>query len=640
MANPTARHVRVLQYIPSVGSALQIEVEGKGWETFLVYAVSERSVHLVKWDEPDFLEKVDLSAHEPGEPLPLPLDMRPVPDGITVPATSRTIVWAWCFDHLKSQARLGSDEVLLPGPDGSYKVFEVKHKTTTQVRWLKRVRAPTGETIACLKKLAHHLFAGQPVQLNLALAALVTDSAEAGDTEPAAEGSVCGAEGADEDATTEDSAAEGSVCGAEGADEDATTEDSAASYDASDDLGEDERDAERDAIVVISRGAELWKARKLGRDLGAAQSELSTAAARLERSHSGSESSIGVIFDGFPAKREYEKALLDVTVFARDKAAFADESARIEEIESVATKTTAALLEEARARLCKVDEAMHANVAMLRRIEGNVRTLAAAAEEVDDEGLTVGLRAAVLALRGSAETRDQAPIVAKQRHSRLVKRELKVFVASARAKLIRKTRATREAKQRRRELLERAAGEIARRVPDTISQYVTSSAAKHKVAAADLASKKSQLEGVRDMFAGVGSDLAKKELKEAEEEVIIYSSHVAVLSAADAEVCTKLEAMVPSLEVAIAMLDADAKRRFARELRALVERDDDRSNEPLPGTIAPFLTAVSALADAVQPPVSPPEPSTSSPLSVPAPAAASPPPTEGKKRKRFPWQLW
>mmetsp|Transcript_33107 Transcript_33107/g.97504 ORF Transcript_33107/g.97504 Transcript_33107/m.97504 type:complete len:340 (+) Transcript_33107:202-1221(+) len=156
--------------LPSVGDVFEIDVEGAGWAPFGVFEVSTDVIRLVKCDEPDFFEKLDIAPNsEEGAALTLPPDFRQLPDGATAPDENGTVVWAWSFLHLKSAERLRVNELRLPGPGGSYTIFEERMASMNSISWLKRVRTPNGGVIKSLPKLAKHLFSNQ-------LLAIATDS--------------------------------------------------------------------------------------------------------------------------------------------------------------------------------------------------------------------------------------------------------------------------------------------------------------------------------------------------------------------------------------------------------------------------------------------------------------------------------
>jgi hypothetical protein len=154
----------------SVGDALQIEivdVEGTGgtlWTTFRAFHVSDEKVHLVRVDEPDFHEEMDLELGEGGMVL-LPHDIRPLPEGTPQPAENGCVVWAACYYHLKgrSQERL-EEEVMLPGPGGMYRIFEEKlNGSLTHFRWSKHVMTPNNGRIKSLTRSAPVLLTLSPL---------------------------------------------------------------------------------------------------------------------------------------------------------------------------------------------------------------------------------------------------------------------------------------------------------------------------------------------------------------------------------------------------------------------------------------------------------------------------------------------
>ena len=102
-----------------VGAPVQVDVEDKGYCIFRTYHISPSTIHIVKQDEPDFFEKIDISEQLVGGQLVLPDDMCVLPGHVQAPELNGCVVWAFCFDHLKSDERLAA-EVRLPGPGGRY----------------------------------------------------------------------------------------------------------------------------------------------------------------------------------------------------------------------------------------------------------------------------------------------------------------------------------------------------------------------------------------------------------------------------------------------------------------------------------------------------------------------------------------
>ena len=347
-----------LNELPDVGSFFQVDVGEVVWKIFVVYFTTADTIYLIKHDEPDFFEKIDISQHQVGEPLVLPADMRPLPDDVPAPILSNCIVWAWCFDHLKAPERLTA-EVLLPGLGGNYRVTEEKRVSMSKISWVKRVQAPGGSKIfKTLPKLARHLFDNKPEQLDLALKALDDEVAAA------------------QSDTTESNAPEDS-----NAPDESNAEDMA-----------DARDRAAHLVECLERAVQLRKSRKMAKDCEADLERLDEHTAKITRSNEHT-AQLTVPVIGTAEKQELERALLGGAVVACAKTAFDETAAAGKDLEREVGATQEAVLAAAADRLREVEQAERETTAQLRVIEATKGALAGAPHHSPLSASTAGVAA-------------------------------------------------------------------------------------------------------------------------------------------------------------------------------------------------------------------------------------------------------